>query len=227
METKENKKLDETISTFSNIFFDTVIRDTLSPVSEIESEDVRKARKIQEISDVIKNHINEAKEGTKLFVTLDKDGTLKPILTKLAKATFETLSAPGFFTEEEFLTLMQKAIDVYKAGNLIEASSMFTCLMNLFPTQIQPYICYATVMWKQSGIDDAVNYYNQITELLPNPLLMLYAADCYRSAGDTLKAKSTLQKGIQLCEEDEQTFSSVKNDLSSALEKLEQLKTEV
>lgn len=223
----DTQKTNATIDAFSYILYDKVVKETLPPVGEVESEDVRRERKVQEISETLKKHLSEIREGGKLFISLDQNGSIKPILAKLAKATPETVVAPDFFTEEEFLTLMQKAVDIYKSGSFIEASSMFTFLMNLFPNQVQPYIGYATTLWQQSGVNDAANYYSIITELLPNPLLLLYAADCYRASGDIDKAKNTLQHGIELCEKDEQTFAEVKKNLDTALEKLDQSKSEV
>lgn len=220
MTPEENKELQEQIESLAKFIFDKFVKDDMPPITALESEEVRAERRKREIAEMLERHQMIVREGADLFVSLDTEGTIKPLIEKIQHATVQEIVTPKFLSDEDFTSLMKKALEVYQADDLTEAMSLFAFVAHLFPFQVQPYIAMATITWKQSGIEEAVKIYSQLIQCLPNPLLMAYAADCFKAAGDNAKAKTTLEKGLKLCELDSTAYAPIAKEIRDTLAKL-------
>jgi tetratricopeptide (TPR) repeat protein len=217
MKPDENQELQEQIQSLAKYIFEKFVKNDMPPPDELESEEIREERKKAEIAEMLTRHQMAVREGADLFVSLDQDGTIKPLIEKIRNATVADIVNPNYLNDNDFSSLMKRALEIYQDNKLNEAMNLFAFVAHLFPFQVQPYIAMATITWKQSGIQAAVTIYSQLINCLPNPLMMAYAADCFRVAGETQKAKDTLQKGLKLCELNPTAFAPIAKEIRDSL----------
>jgi tetratricopeptide (TPR) repeat protein len=215
----ENQSTSIALESIAQYIFNQFVKNDMPPPSGLESKEMRDARKKEEITEMLARNQIVAHEGALLLQKLDTDGSIKVIIDKIKKAKPADILMPNFFSDKDFELLMSKALDVYHDDQLIEAMNLFTFISQLFPKQVQPFIAMTTIIWKQSGPEEAADIYSQLIECLPNPLLMLYAADCFKAIDEKQKAKDTLEKGLKLCELNK-SFDGVANDIRQALTQL-------
>lgn len=220
MQPEENNELQEQIESLAKFIFDKFVKNDMPPPTELETEEARAERRKNEIAEMLTRHQMIVREGADLFLRMNTDGTVKNIIEKIRKASVTDIVKPKFLSDSDFSILMKKALEVYQAEQLNEAMNLFAFVAHLFPFQVQPYIAMATITWKQSGIEEAVNIYSHLIQCLPNPLLMAYAADCFKAAGDNQKAKETLEKGLKLCDLDQTAYAPIAKEIRDSLEQL-------
>jgi len=71
-----------------------------------------------------------------------------------------------------------------------------TVLMRLFPLHPQPYIYLGTLIWRNDGIAAAEIFYSKIVEVIEDPALDYFAAECLYKNANKNKAKELLLRAL-------------------------------
>ncbi|MET3106104.1 tetratricopeptide (TPR) repeat protein [Oxalobacteraceae bacterium GrIS 2.11] len=82
----------------------------------------------------------------------------------------------------------------YDCGDLEREQSAIAVLMLLFPTHPQPYVYQGTLIWRKDGIAAAERFYIEMVEMMEDPALDYFAAECFYEIGSIDKARDVLRR---------------------------------
>ncbi len=105
------------------------------------------------------------------------------------------------------------------AGDFHREVCVLSVLMTLFPANPQPYVFYASFLWRSEGKAVAELFYSKITDLLEDPALDYFAADCFIKNGKRDKARELLQKSLGRELIAHQNYVSVKKNIQELMQK--------
>lgn len=105
------------------------------------------------------------------------------------------------------------------AGDFHREVCVLSVLMTLFPANPQPYVFYASFLWRSEGKAVAELFYSKITDLLEDPALDYFAADCFIKNGKRDKARELLQKSLGRELIAHQNYDSVKKNIQELMQK--------
>ncbi len=123
--------------------------------------------------------------------------------------------------ERDYEKLMHIALQVYWDEDYTSAKEMFHLISHVFPLNAQPHILLAEIEGKQQGADAAVASYEKLVKILKNPLLFLYAAQCFRKANKIEKAKDLLFQAMWLCSEEPQAFAPLVHEIEDEIKQID------
>ncbi len=187
--------------------------------------DTNRDKKAQ-IVHLLEEHQKILEKAYYLFKEKDPTGAARKVVDKIKNVqVVEVLFKFDLLTEQDFSILNLTAMRVYESGDLDTANTLFAYIAVLFPFQIQPYIFLTTIAWRREGVEKAVAIYEQLIKALKNPLLFLYAGDCFKFAGKKKEAKKIFEEAIQLCSEDQKVevspeLAALKAELLEELKEL-------
>jgi tetratricopeptide (TPR) repeat protein len=133
-------------------------------------------------------HSYVAAMSTKLLKHLHSSKKLKTVIEEITKNERSLL----YFTE---------AVKGYvDCGDHQKELAVISVLLTLYPLNPQAYICFATLIWRTEGIAAADAFYSKVIELIQEPALFYFAADCFYKNGNKEKAKEIAQQALAKAE---------------------------
>lgn len=78
----------------------------------------------------------------------------------------------------------------------VEACVLYVLLV-FFSGNAQPYVYLGSMLWRREGIAAAQNFYSKIVEVIHDPALDYFAADCLIKAGRGFLAHQLLEQSLQ------------------------------
>jgi hypothetical protein len=90
--------------------------------------------------------------------------------------------------------------EFYDCGDFYQEECVIAVFMALFPLHPQPYVFYATMLWRRDGIQAAEAFYEKIITVIKDPGLNYFAADCFYKSDNQAKAKALLEETLN-CEQ--------------------------
>jgi tetratricopeptide (TPR) repeat protein len=148
----------------------------------------------------------------------DRDGALRARLDRferyLEDGDFGT--ALTLFTGEPAKRLIRMGNEAFAEGRLAGAKQIFAFAHLANPLMVEPLIGRLTIEWEERGPERAADLYAAVVDLFRNPMLDLFAADCYRAAGRAEAADALLGRALAQLEDDEQA-RAVYGDLEAEL----------
>jgi len=171
------------------------------------------------------NYLEETKkqlnEAIKTFKAYDKKGLLNTFFQKIEKR--KNLSQ--YYLRKNFDILNQYAFEAFENKTWNDVYSMFLFITVYFPTEAKPYLFLSKATEETKGLDQASEFYKVTCDILKNPNLYFFAAECElkldhkdKSKEYLLKIKEILDNSASLSEEHQELLS----DTNKILEILEQ-----
>ena len=140
------------------------------------------------------NYLEETKkqlnEAIKIFKTYDKKGLLTTFFQKIE--TRKNLSQ--CYLRKNFDILNQYAFEAFENKTWNDVYSMFLFITVYFPTEAKPYLFLSKATEETKGLDQASEFYKVICEILKDPDLYFFAAECELKLDHKDKAKEYLLK---------------------------------
>jgi tetratricopeptide (TPR) repeat protein len=152
----------------------------------------------------------------------DRDGALADRFRLLEEFFDEEDYATGLalFAEEEGNVLIRMGNEAFAEGALAEAGQIFAFAQLANPLSVEPLIGRLTIEWEERGPERAADLYAAATNVLQNPMLDLFAADCLRAAGRGDEADGLLHRALQQVDEDAEVgaiYGDLREHLTAAL----------
>ena len=123
-------------------------------------------------------------------------------------------------TNDHSLLFFSEVINEYQvAGDLHKEMCVLTVLMTLFPANPQSYVYYASYLWRKEGKEMAEKFYSKITDVLKDPALDYFAADCYLKNGNRQKARELLQLSLERELISHHNYDGVRKNIQELMEK--------
>ena len=168
------------------------------------------------------NYLEETKkqlnEAVKIFESYDKKGVLTTFFQKIKTKQmlrYQVLS-------KTFDTLFQYAFEAFENKTWNDVYSMFFFITVYFPTYVKPYLFLAKATEETKGLDQASEFYKITCEILKDPELYFFAAECElrrdhkdKSKEYLLKIKEILDNSAALNEEQQELLSDTEEILQS------------
>jgi tetratricopeptide (TPR) repeat protein len=152
----------------------------------------------------------------------DRDGALRARLDRferyLEDGDFGT--ALTLFTGEPAKRLIRMANEAFAEGRLAGAKQIFAFVHLANPLMVEPLIGRLTIEWEERGPERAADLYAAVVDLFRNPMLDLFAADCYRAAGRAEAADTLLGRALAQIRDDEQAravYGDLEGELRAAM----------
>ena len=108
----------------------------------------------------------------------------------------------------------------FAQGACAEARQIFAFAHLANPLAIEPLIGRLTIEWEERGPERAADLYAAVVDIFRNPMLDLFAADCYRAAGRAAPADALLRRALaQIGADDEMraAYGGLEVELRAAL----------
>ncbi len=105
----------------------------------------------------------------------------------------------------------------YGCGDYHLEQCVLAVFLMFFPLYPQPYACYATLIWRKDGIQEARAFYDHIVDAMENPVLDYFAADCFLKAGDAARAKKLLQRALAATQSAQQEQQDLRQHITNLL----------
>ncbi len=196
----------ESLNELSTLLADTLVLN--SPVTEKASKHA-----LEKTANTLKQEIHQhllllaasIQRGKNLFLKYSSSAKIEAIFKKV-ESNIEAINKNeskvkdmALIAEKDYQALFETAFQVYEKDKLEEASYMMSVLSLLQPLHVQPYILLGTIVWRQKGCAEACKMYNNFVQVLKDPLLYYYAADCYYHNKEKAEAKKLLTEAVDLC----------------------------
>ncbi|MET3107434.1 hypothetical protein AAKU67_001498 [Oxalobacteraceae bacterium GrIS 2.11] len=110
---------------------------------------------------------------------------------KLKRAVDEVLQ-----NEHSLRFFAEAAKSFYDCGDYHREQCVIAVLMGLFPLNPQPYIYLGSLIWRKDGIAAADLFYSNIIQVIQDPALYYFAADCFYKNDDLQKFNDVLDTAI-------------------------------
>ena len=171
------------------------------------------------------NYLEETKkqlnEAVRTFESYDKKGLL---MTFFQKIKTKNMLKPHVLSKN-FDTLFQYAFEAFENKTWNDVYAMFFFITVYFPTYTKSYLFLAKATEETQGLDQASEFYRITCEILKDPELYFFAAECElrrdnkdKSKEYLLKIKEILDNSASLNEEQQELLS----DTNEILQSLEQ-----
>lgn len=160
--------------------------------------------------------------GVSAIQAWDRDGALTGKL-RLLEAYFEEndyASGLALFAGEDASVLIRMANNAFAEGEVADAKQIFAFAHLANPLMVEPLIGRLTVEWEERGAARAADLYAAVVDVMRNPMLDLFAADCMREAGRGDAADALLQRALKQIDEDEEigaAYGDLRDDLRAAM----------
>lgn len=156
--------------------------------------------------------------GVAAIQARDRDGVLTEKLGLLETYLEEEDYVTGLalFADDQANVLIRMGNEAFAEGALADAKQIFAFAHLANPLMVEPLIGRLTIEWEERGVDRAADLYAAVVDVLRNPMLDLFAADCLRAAGRDDVADGLLQRSLRQIDEDE-AVSAVYGDLRDEL----------
>jgi hypothetical protein len=103
---------------------------------------------------------------------------------------FNRIVESEIWTNDYSLTHFTEVLDEYiDCGDIDKEECLIGTVLALFPLNPQPYIYLGSLVSRKNGVEDAAAYYAKITEVIQNPALYYFAAECFYQNRDKDQAK--------------------------------------
>jgi len=109
--------------------------------------------------------------------------------------------------------------EIQEAGDFHKELCALSVLMTLFPANPQSYVYYAAYLWRKEGKAAAELFYSKITEVLQDPALDYFAADCFIKNGNRPKARKLLEKSLERGLISHENYDNVKKNIQELMER--------
>lgn len=130
---------------------------------------------------------------------LDRDGILAQKLDLFDEYLQQDdfTSAISLFVGEESAGLMKIGNRCFEEGALAEARQVFAFAQAANPLAVEPLIGQITIEWEERGVERAADLYAAVVDVYQEPLLDMFAADCFHEAGQSEKASSLRERALE------------------------------
>ena len=91
----------------------------------------------------------------------------------------------------------ETANDFSECSDYEVEACVLTVLIAFFSGNAQPYVYFGTMLWRREGIVAAANFYSKIVEVIHDPALDYFAADCLLKSNRRAHARTLLQQSLQ------------------------------
>ena len=224
-DTENNVKNNE--DTTSDISFTKALATTFAMLQVNEGEHITSEeefeKRIQQQENYWTNYLEETKkqlnEAIKTFEAYDQKGHLTTFFQKIK--TRKKLSQ--LTLKKAFDTLNQYAFEAFENKTWNDVYSMFLFITVYFPTEEKPYLFLAKATEETQGLDQASEFYKVTCDILKNPDLYFFAAECElkldhkdKAQEYLLKIKKILDNASSLNEEHQELLSET-NEILEAL----------
>jgi len=126
-------------------------------------------------------HAYVASVAAKMLKNLDSAKKLKKII-----------DADVLHKELSLLFFSDAVNEFHECGDYHKELCVISVLIALFPLNAQPYIYYGSLLWRKEGKAAAEMFYSKIVDVIRDPALDYFAADCYIKNGNRDQAKTLL-----------------------------------
>lgn len=224
MNKTDNGEMHQQMKSFATKLVQDYFQSEINQPDPLESADSKRDRKIEEFTSIFESHNAMIQQASEIYKTHDKHGIITPIIDKVENGILADFQNPDFLTDKDYEILMTAAVEAYNTGDHNTALRMAAYVAHIFPLQVQPYILMTTVYWAQEGAQKAAQIYDHLKDVLPNPMLYLYAARCFVAAEERSKAVDILQRAQKMIETDPDTFITLRDEVLSELDTISQHK---
>lgn len=219
MNSDDQRELQKRLNELSKYIVNNFMKEGLRIPAPLETDEQRKLRKQAQEVQTLEDHHNRILQIAEIFASRDAEGKLIPIINKVQNAKLEDFANKQFMQASEFEALIITALAAYNDKDYETAMSMAAYISHIFPFEVQPYLIMATIIWKQEGVYKAADFYDKIIDVLHNPILYMYAADCFAAADKLDDARDALRLALQICNENT-SFALLKKDIEAAMHEL-------
>ena len=155
---------------------------------------------------------NIIKRAIVVFKNYDKQGKLKKLFEN-----FETEKSN--FSDKNFLSLSQYALEAYEQGVYQDAFLMFSFITTYYPLRYKPYLYLGRVVQELYGLAEASTFYKTTTSLFNEAELFFVAAECEMLGKKVDEAKNYLEKALNALNQ-KTNLSDVDTELKQRVEEL-------
>jgi len=135
------------------------------------------------LKQLMNTHCEVADISNKLLKSLQSTKKLSWLIETKINANYQALS------------LFANAVSKFCDGeNYDEQECVIGVFMALFPANPQPYVFYASMIWRRDGIQAAQDFYDNLTEIVDDPGLYYFAADCHFKNDHPKEARHFLKR---------------------------------
>ena len=130
---------------------------------------------------------------------LDRDGNLaqKLDLFDVYLQDEDFTSAISLFVGESSQPLMEIGNRCFHEGAIADAKQVYAFAQFANPLAVEPLIGQLTIEWEERGVERAADLYSAVVDLYQEPLLDMFAADCFHEAGQLDKARALRERALQ------------------------------
>jgi len=120
--------------------------------------------------------------------------------------------------ELSLLYFSEAVSEFYECGDYHRELCVISVLIALFPLNAQPYVYYGSLVWRQEGKAAAEIFYSKIIDVIHDPALDYFAADCFIKNGNSGKARELLQNSQKNPLMAEDIYKNVKQHIHDLIE---------
>ena len=155
---------------------------------------------------------NIIKRAIVVFKNYDKQGDLNKLFEN-----FETEKSN--FSDKNFLSLSQYALEAYEQGVYQDAFLMFSFITTYYPLRYKPYLFLGRVVQELYGLGEASTFYKTTTNLFNEAELFFVAAECEMHNNNVAEAKIYLEKALNALNQ-KTNLSDVDTELKQRVKEL-------
>lgn len=176
----------------------------LVPPADALSRDERWERICRLLLEQAETAGREALAGLATLRARDRRGELRD---RLDLADYFVSDGDGaamltLFQGEHGERLIAMANEAFEEGSVADADRIFALAHAANPTRVEPLIGRLMVTWEQEGAERAAYVFEATAEVITNPLLYMFAADCLRTVGEGEKADALIDRALALLADD-------------------------
>ena len=197
----------------------------LAGEAEALSEE-QKREKIYSTLDRLSGEMGKAaQQGLQEFTKRDKSGKISKQLSDFEQFVTDAkiAEAGDLITDEIFATMIKMANDTYRDGEASEAAAMYSFLQVVQPLAVEPMIGQLTIEWEQRGAERAADLYEAVVDLLKNPMLDMFGAECLLAAKRKERARALRERALKNLTEDEDfrtEYADIEPDVRELLKEI-------
>lgn len=110
---------------------------------------------------------------------------------------FSKIIRTEIWSDAKSLLFFNEALEPYiDCGDPETEEAVIAAVMALFPLNPQPYIYFAALLERRDGAATAAVFYEKIIEVIDNPALYYFAAECFYQNGDNEQAQVVLHRAL-------------------------------
>lgn len=111
----------------------------------------------------------------------------------------------------------ETAGDFSQSSDYEVEACVLSVLLAFFSGNAQPYVYFGTMLWRREGIAVAERFYSKIVEVIHDPALDYFAADCLLQSNRRTQARALLQQSLQHERITSHSYRQVRQDIISLM----------